>query len=339
MQQCKICDAPLSLFEKGIFDDRHGFRGKFDIYRCHSCGFGQTVPEIPEDKISEIYTEYYPRKNLVDIDTLKNQPVELASHIKRLRLVRWWAGINNTAHFHVKKGTKVLDIGCGDCTSIREINAMGAEGFGIEPDHNIRPIVEALNLNVHIGLYNEINFDDNFFDFVTMSQVLEHVHKPVALLTALRRILNDKGQIIIGVPNIDSRLRKKFRGRWLNWHVPYHINHFSKRSILELANKSGYRVTKIKTYTPNLWVELQKRLFSYPVSEGVKVPFFNNETERPAPGNNNKRSSSTYLIGYINNKIRTKFLFRQFKIFHVLSLRLFDTLGKGESYLFILEKK
>jgi len=320
---CKICGGKLSGFIENIFDDRHGFPGRFDIVRCDVCHFGQTVPEISEDIIGDVYTKYYPRKSIINIEETKRRPIDIIPPVKR-----WWTGVNNTAHYHVRSGAKVLDVGCGDCTSIREINAMGSEGYGIEPDQNIKPVVEALGLKVHVGLFQEIPYPDNYFDYITMSQVFEHIHDPIKLLKSFRRILKDDGQIIIGVPNIDSRLRKKYGSRWLNWHVPYHINHFSGKSLKMLAEKSGYKMTSIRTYTPNLWVELQRKLASYPVQEGVKVPFFNGEPDSPI-----KPKSFARKV-----RDRLRHLFRHFRLMQILSLRMIDAAGDGESFLIFLEK-
>lgn len=334
IHKCKICGGKLSKFITDIFDDRHGYPGRFDIFRCTACGFGQTVPEIPEDKIGEIYTKYYPRKNAIEAESLKNQPIQLIPPLKR-----WWMGINNTAHYHIRNRAKVLDIGCGDCTSIREINAMGSEGYGIEPDQNIKTVVDILKLNVHIGVYHEIPYPDNFFDYITMSQVLEHIHNPVELLRSFKRILKDDGQVVIGVPNVDSRLRKKYGNRWLNWHVPYHINHFSRKSLNLLAEKSGYSILKIRTYTPNLWIELQKKLFNYPVQEGIRVPFFNGE---PDPANegivNDKKNKPWRLLSRFLLKDNSRW-FKIIKYLSILNLRIKDSFGLGESYLVFMKKK
>lgn len=325
---CKICGGQLTGFINNIFDDRHGYPGRFDIYRCAACGFGQTVPEIPVDEIGEIYTRYYPRRNTIDLKAAQ-EPVKLLSPGKR-----WLMGVNNTAHYHITRGTRVLDVGCGDCTSIREINAFGAEGYGIEPDRNIRVLVDALQLKVHIGLFHEIPYPEHFFDFVTMSQVLEHIHDPVELLSSFRRILKDDGKIIIGVPNMDSRLRRQYGARWLNWHVPYHLNHFSRRSLQLLAAKSGYEVVKTLTYTPNLWVDLQIKLANYPVQEGVRVPFFNGEPEpSDLPGHAGGRSIRRNLEDFINRRMG---YLRHLKI---LALRAIDAAGVGESLLVFFEKQ
>ncbi len=227
----------------------------------------------------------------------------------------------------MKKGVKVLDIGCGDCTSIREINASGAQGYGIEPDLNIRPIVDLLGLNVHVGLYHEMDYPEKFFDYITLSQVLEHIHRPHELLIALKDSLKDTGQLILGVPNIDSRLRKKYAGRWLNWHVPYHINHFSVESIKRLVAGSGYKIRSIRTYTPNMWVLLQQKMLRYPLKEGYRVPFFNGESE-PA-----EYQAADRLMARVQSRIL------RFLPLDVLFLRAIDFMGAGESLLIIIEKK
>jgi SAM-dependent methyltransferase len=326
--RCKICRSPSAPLIEGIFDDRHGYPGRFDIHRCTKCGFCQTIPEIPSDRIGEIYTQYYPRKTFINIDEISTNTAAIASPGRR-----WMMGINNTAHYHVRKGTKVLDVGCGDCTSIRELAGIGVDAYGIEPDQNIKAVVEKLGLNVHIGLFHETPYPDGFFDYITMSQVLEHIHNPEELLTSFRRILKDDGKLIIGVPNVDSRLKKKYNKKWLNWHVPYHINHFSRNSLHLLAGKCGFRVVSLRTYTPNLWVDLQVKLANYPVREGIRVPFFNGE---PEPTDTRHEETAQSRLSKVIRPLSR--MIDRIRFMRILYLRMVDALGLGESYLIFLEK-
>lgn len=327
VSHCKICEGPLEDFIESIFDDRHGYPGRYRIVRCAKCGFGQTVPEIAPDQIGEIYTRYYPRKNIIDVAAATRRQVRVSPFAKR-----WLLGVNNTAHYHIRKGTRVLDVGCGDCTSLLEIQSLGAEGYGIEPDQNIKELVDTLKLKVHIGVFDEVPYPERFFDYITMSQVLEHVHDPVRLVKSFQNILKENGQLIIGVPNIDSRLRKKYGSRWLNWHVPYHLNHFSKKSLELLAESSGYDVVRMKTYTPNLWVDLQARLAMYPLREGIRVPFLNGEAE-PEETSTTQRPQ-TSLQRFSNGPSRHLLQF-----FQIMLLRMTDLAGVGESHLIFLHKK
>lgn len=300
------------MFLQNLFDDRHGYPGRFDIFRCKQCGFGQTAPEIAEDQLGALYTEYYPRKSLT-LEEMKKRSFVIPSPF-----TRWKQGINNVAHYHVPKGARVLDVGCGDCSSILELNKKGCEAHGIEPDENIRDLVRNFDLSVHIGLYSEASYSHAYFDYITMSQVLEHVPDPQTLLKSFHSILKPQGRIILSVPNIDSRLRKKYKERWLNWHLPYHLNHFSKKSLISLAESAGYRVEKIKTLTPNLWYSLQKLLAAFPTEVGKKAPFFNGEAwESPH-------------LSYWDRFVQKLALLR---------LRWTDFCMQGESFLVFLEKK
>jgi SAM-dependent methyltransferase len=317
---CKICASRATLYLDDLFDDRHGYRGRFQIYRCTRCGFGQTSPEIPQDQIADLYTHYYPRKNL-SIEELNVRPLRMRSSF-----VRWCQGVNNTAHYHIpKRGRdtrrRVLDIGCGDCTSLREIELLGCEAHGIEPDGNVHGIAKTFNLKVHIGALSELPFPDNFFDYITMSQVLEHIHQPVMFLHSVMRVLKNDGQLIIGVPNIDSRLRRLYGKQWLNWHVPYHLGHFSRTSLYRLAERSGCKIVKLRTCTPNLWVDLQCRLAAYPVEEGKPVPFFHGVPE----------PNREHVVW-----ARWKHRFRALRI---PFLRLVDACRFGESFLVIFKKR
>lgn len=41
---------------------------------------------------------------------------------------------------------------------------------------------------------------------------------------------------------------------WINWHVPFHLFHFSKKTLGQLLQLSGFELKKIKYVTPGHWM-------------------------------------------------------------------------------------
>lgn len=68
----------------------------------------------------------------------------------------------------------------------------------------------------------------------------------------------------ISSPNSQSWLRWLFGPSWINWHVPFHIYHFSKHTLTSLLAKTGFKIQKLRQESPALWVahSLIVRLFA-----------------------------------------------------------------------------
>lgn len=101
----------------------------------------------------------------------------------------------------IKPGTRVLDLGCGDGELLAHLrDQFGVRGYGLEIDadkitaaiHRGVNVVEQ-NLNKGLG-----NFRDASFDSVLMTQALQAVEKPDALLDDMLRVGREA---IITFPN------------------------------------------------------------------------------------------------------------------------------------------
>lgn len=322
---CKICSQPTTILFTELFDDRYGYPGKFDVFQCIKCDFAETIPELHGQELDELYTKYYPRKNIT------RASVERAASWqpgRGAKWSRWLQGTNNTCHYYIQPGTRVLDVGCGDGASLLEIQRLGAEAFGTEQDKNVMKIATELHLNIFFGNVTEANYPNEYFDAITLSQVLEHIPKPLEFISFLKTKLKNNGRLIMSFPNINSFYRQQTGKRWINWHIPYHLNFFSEKSLAILAEKTGFRLQKITTITPNIWVQLQIRNSRFIPTEGKPSPVWTGASDQKETTKKNVWQQRLEAI----RAMLTSTL-------QIPLIRQRDRKKQGDSWLVIMEKK
>lgn len=299
---------------RGLYDNRHGYPGRFDIYRCQNCGFEQTEPQLTSGKLTYIYTNYYPKRDANIKHLVKSIKIPSKNAIAK-------NGWGTTCHFQTKKGQKVLDVGSGTCQSLLEIKVLGGEAWGIDPDENSQKVAKKLKLKFHLGTIHNCQFRKNYFDLITASQVLEHEPDPIKFLLDSKKFLKKNGKVIMSFPNTDSLFEKVWGRKWLHWHIPYHVNHFNKTSLQILAKKTGFKIISFKTITPNLWTILQFRSIINNPKMGKRDPMWDpiivSEKETVKPN-------------FVNS-----ILARMLSVIQSLLFinRIIDSLGLGESFV------
>jgi hypothetical protein len=74
------------------------------------------------------------------------------------------------------------------------------------------------------------------------------------MLLDVHRLLKKGGSLWISCPNSESALRSVFGRAWINWHIPFHIVHFSSQSLCNLLSEAGFKTVEEKQITPALWL-------------------------------------------------------------------------------------
>lgn len=318
---CIICQGKTKLFFPDLFDDRYGAPGKYSIYRCVKCGFGTIYPILSKEKIGRFYARYYP------LDRLDASQIIQSASVPN-RFSTWLDGTDNIAHRYITCGSSVLDIGSASGVSLLEIEKLGGNAFGVEPDPNAKKFAKELELKVYTGFITDNPFPDIKFDFITASQVIEHDPDPKTFLEAVYKKLSSSGVVILSFPNFEALYRSIFGKRWIHWHVPYHCSFFTRKSIAILAETAGFKIAGIKTITPNLWTLLQLRvLFTTPVPGKPSTVWISG-----ADNKTNHISTDRY-------KNKTFYIINRFAKYLVMPLnRIIDIIGQGESFLVFLKK-
>lgn len=125
----------------------------------------------------------------------------------------------------INPGARVLDLGCGEGELLAHLqNDKAVNGYGLEIDPGnittcVRKGVNVIEQNLDDGLDN---FETDSFDMVIMTETLQSVQAPVALLEEMLRI---GSECIVTFPNFGHwrcRLYLARNGRMpVSEHLPY----------------------------------------------------------------------------------------------------------------------
>jgi len=160
-------------------------------------------------------------------------------------------------------GKSVLDIGCNEGRTLKQYAGNGFQAEGTELNEKAAARARAAGFAVFTGPLEQFA-PAALYDVAVLSNVLEHVADPQAMLIAVRRLLNPGGQLWISCPNSESWLRRVFGRWWIHWHVPFHLTQFSSRTLGDLLAASGFELVEMRQITPALWAasSLVVRLFA-----------------------------------------------------------------------------
>jgi len=317
--RCCVCEKDHILLLYSLYDDRYGYPGCFNLMHCTSCGHLFLDEKFSPDQLADLYSNYYPRSSF-DIETYK-------FHKETSGFFSWFDGANSSVFRWVPRNVRVLDIGCGFGESLGYHTARGCDVYGVEADENIRRVAEKFGYNVHVGLFDPDVYESDFFDYVTMDQVLEHVVAPLEVLRGVERVLKPGGQVILSVPNAAGWGAKVFGSKWINWHAPYHLQFYSEHSIQVAARKAGLEMIEEKTITPSAWLYFQwLHLLTYPKQGEPSAFWAGAACGDPTALSIGKKAASLVLA-----------VLHKIKLNHLIT-RFFDRLGMGDSRVFILRK-
>lgn len=101
---------------------------------------------------------------------------------------------------------KILDVGCGDGVLLsfieKKLNGYSLGLYGVDLSQKAISVAQnkIKNGHFHKSSVYKLPFQENTFDVIVSTDVIEHVSRPKKMLKEIKRVAKENGNIIIGTP-------------------------------------------------------------------------------------------------------------------------------------------
>jgi len=214
------------------------------VVRCQQCSLESVNPLPSIENLQENYDREMKsdtRKSPYFLEYIHERQTRSRSYDKtykhRMDLIERLYG---------RKGN-LLDVGCGAGFFMRHAQSRGwnAHGIDILPEY-IDYARETLKLQqIHCATLEKHSFAPQYFDAVTLWDLIEHLPHPLDSLKHIHQILKPGGLLTIWTPNTQNGvlLKEQWTGYWPRQHLYF----FSRSTLENLLEQAGFRITYCTT--------------------------------------------------------------------------------------------
>jgi 2-polyprenyl-3-methyl-5-hydroxy-6-metoxy-1,4-benzoquinol methylase len=231
---CSLTNSPLHEFIK--VEDHFLSHELFTIHSNEDASLLTTFP-VPENL--DIYYE--------SSDYISHNPEArglvplLYSAAQRYSL---WSK-SRLVQKHVRFGSSLLDYGSGAGKFLQYMKSKRWQVAGVEPNTSARNS-SLKNSDLIVYSLGEFLASTEKFSIVTLWHVLEHIPNYNDVIIQLKDRIEDKGVLVIAVPNFNSWDARHYKSNWAAYDVPRHLFHWSRKGITHLAKRHNLKLVEIK---------------------------------------------------------------------------------------------
>jgi len=270
---CYLCGETGKPLYENLKDRLFGTPGTWNLERCPipECGLIWLDPMPSEEDIGKAYEDYFthaeakpPKRGWIkrSYDDAKRgywarkygYGKDMAGRWKKLlaMMIELHPGRSAELDFSVmylpfRANGRLLDVGCGNGSALQFMKELGWHVQGVDFDPKAVQIARNKGLEVRLGGLEAQTYPANFFDAITMSHLIEHVHDPLSLVRECLRILKPGGHLMMVTPNSESWGHQKYGGNWMHLDPPRHLHIFNEQSLRTLARKAGFEQISVSS--------------------------------------------------------------------------------------------
>mgnify|MGYP000954079121 FL=1 len=270
---CYVCGNKSNL----IYQDYPGYveGTKYHIYHCPDCN----TNFIDQNSIDiSIYDLIYSQKKVLGYDRYFNYAEKVKTEKNPLKYLAFSESMYYPVYRYLKgkKNLRILEVGCGNGYLSYSMNKLGHNVTGIDLSANA-----IANAKKNYGNYFVNSSVEDFsknnnekYDLIVSTEVIEHVKNPVLFFKELYHLLNKNGTLILTTPDMGFTKNDSI---WFTDLPPVHLFWFSYQSFQQICtvNKYKYKFFNYKTYFPKNDNRLV-RYFRFR-NESIQNPLLNKE--------------------------------------------------------------
>lgn len=234
--RCQVCNCEAGTLHV-VREMVLGTCDEFIYFECSGCG-GLSLSTVPSS-----LDRYYPVPPRASKSTRmpKLRRIRNAIYLSPLSfLVNWHTCFDFEVIRQVglTKKMSLLEVGCGPGSLVGDLRELGYDAHGIDP-HIPNDLRDRFGVRVERKSLAEVN---RKYDVVLFRHTLEEL--PINGLQLAHDLVKDNGRCVVCSPLLGWAWRTYYTD-WVQLNAPRHHFIHSKKSLLLLAEKSGFAVEQV----------------------------------------------------------------------------------------------
>ena len=232
---------PMACIHCGIDDSRKlAVKKGFTYVRCRRCSLVYLNPRPGNAELNRFYN------TVQNIQPGGRERNAADARHNRHKIKKFRQAIDLMQQ-QGRAGDRLLDLGCATGLFMEMAERGGWQAYGTDVKETlVQRNRKRFGNRVKLQAGHRLDFEDGFFDVVTLFDVIEHLPDPVESLKEVARVLRPGGLVIISTPDIDGLLpRWTYRilcrplGIWEHPEPPGHLFQFSFSTLSLVLGRAG----------------------------------------------------------------------------------------------------
>lgn len=221
---CPVCNSPLIETELQGFDFETK-TGEYKVDRCKQCNTVFTNPQPLEEDIPKLYQS----RTTPDFSNTNG----ISAKLRELSISRQL----NRLMKQVDVGTlKALDYGCGDGFFTYQMSKSNFFSHVVASDFHINAPPLLKSSKIKYLKHDDLIKENMKFDIIFCRHVLEHVLNPIIFIEQISTMLKPRGNLVLEVPNYQSKWVKILGKYYFGLYLPRHLYHYNKTAFRTILN-------------------------------------------------------------------------------------------------------